>query len=81
MLLLDHPPNPRHPVPWYASTRAATYGDEGWRNFVNAAFLWDAALEWAAARRRCRFRFRIVVHDGIWDADRCAAEWERYTDG
>ena len=27
------------------------------------------------------FSFRIVVHDGAWDHDRCAAEWERYTDG
>ena len=54
VLLLDHPHNHRHPVPWYASTKAATYGDEGWSNFANAAFLWHAPLEWPAARRRCR---------------------------
>jgi len=78
VLLLHHPSNPRHPVPWYASTKAATYGDEGWSNFVNAAFLWDEALA-APAQTPLPFRFRIVVHNDRWDAERCAAEWDRYT--
>jgi hypothetical protein len=80
VLLLHHPSNPRHPVPWYASTKAATYGDEGWSNFANAAFLWHSALEWPA-HTPLSLRFRIVVHDGTWRADRCAAEWDRYTHG
>ena len=80
VLLLHHPTNLRHPVPWYASTKAATYGDEGWSNFVNAAFLWHSALEWPA-HTPLSFRFRIVVHDGTWDTARCQREWERYTDG
>ncbi len=78
VLLLDHPHNPRHPVPWYASTKSATYGHDGWSNFVNAAFLWDRALTWPAGRSLA-FRFRIVAHDGIWDKDRCAKEWARFT--
>ena len=81
VLLLDHPHNHRHPVPWYASTKAATYGDEGWSNFANAAFLWHAPLRVGGRTTPLPFRFRIVVHDGTWDADRCAAEWERYTGG
>ena len=80
VLLLDHPDNPRHPVPWYASTRAATYGDDGWSNFVNAAFLWDEALAWPA-HVPLPFRFRIVVHDGRWDVARGAAEWHRFATG
>ncbi|MDP1804349.1 MAG: PmoA family protein [Acidimicrobiales bacterium] len=80
VLLLDHPSNPRHPVPWYASTRADTYGDEGWSNFVNAAFLWHSALE-VAAGESLSFRFRVVVHDGTWNTPRCAAEWARYISG
>jgi hypothetical protein len=80
VLLLDHPANPRHPVPWYASTKAATYGDEGWSNFANAAFLWDSALEWPALTP-LRFRFRVVVHDGRFDLARGAVEWERFTGG
>jgi len=80
VLLLHHPSNERHPVPWYASTKAATYGDEGWSNFANAAFLWDSALEWPAGTP-LPFRFRIVVHDGTWDTARCLTEWERYTGG
>jgi hypothetical protein len=77
-LLLHGPDNPRHPVPWYGSTKAATYGDEGWSNFLNAAFLWDESLA-VAEGARLRFDFRVVVHDGIWDAERCASEWSRWT--
>jgi hypothetical protein len=77
VLLLHGPENPRHPVPWYGSTRSATYGDEGWSNFVNAAFLWDEPLR-VAAGNVLRLTFRVVVHDGIWSADRCAAEWDRW---
>ena len=78
VLLLHHPDNVRHPVPWYASTKAATYGDEGWSNFANAAFLWDEALAWPALEP-LPLRFRVVVHDGTWDRARCAAEWDRFT--
>lgn len=77
VLVLDHPSNPRHPVPWYGSTRAATYGDEGWSNFLNAAFLWDAPLE-VAAGDTLAFHYRVVVHDGVWSAERCGAEWEHW---
>ena len=51
VLLLHGPDNPRHPVPWYGSTKSATYGDEGWSNFVNAAFLWDEPLSGRGRRR------------------------------
>ncbi|MGI8793935.1 MAG: PmoA family protein [Acidimicrobiales bacterium] len=78
VLFLPHPENERHPTPWYGSTRAAT-SDEGWSNFVNAAFLWNDALAWPA-NTPLRFRFRVVVHDGVFDAARCAAEWTRYTE-
>ena len=77
VLVLDHPSNPRHPVPWYGSTRAATYGDDGWSNFLNAAFLWDAALA-VAGGETLPFRYRVVVHEGIWTVDRCAEAWERW---
>jgi hypothetical protein len=77
VLILDHPTNPRHPVPWYGSTRSTTYGDEGWSNFLNAAFLWDAALS-VGAGEPLAFRYRVVVHDGTWAAARCAEEWERF---
>ena len=56
--------------------KAATYGDEGWSNFLNAAFLWDEPLPWPAGEP-LPFRYRVVVHDGIWDADRVPrAEWD-----
>ncbi|HVE94964.1 MAG TPA: PmoA family protein [Acidimicrobiales bacterium] len=78
ILLLDHPDNPRHPVPWYGSSKAPTYGEEGWSNFLNAAFLWNGPLELRTGQV-LPFRFRVVVHDGIWSSDRCAAEWNRWT--
>jgi hypothetical protein len=74
---LSHPQNSRHPEPWYASTRAATYGDEGWSNFMNAAFLWDEPLA-VAAGEVLRFRYRVVVHDGTWDAAQVQAAWDSY---
>jgi hypothetical protein len=75
--MLAHPDSPRHPVPWYASTKAATYGDEGWSNFCNAAFLWDEALP-VAAGEGLRFRYRVVVHDGTWDAEQAETAWQAY---
>lgn len=72
--LLDHPANRRHPTPWYASTRADTYGDEGWSNFVNAAFLWHDGMDLTAGEE-LRVRHRVIVHDGDWSADRLDAAW------
>lgn len=69
---LDHPENPAAPVPWYASTRAATYGDEGWSNFANAAFLWDGPRTLLAGVPLA-FRYRLILHDGPLPIDRIAA--------
>jgi len=66
--LFDHPGNRRTPVPWYASTRNETYGDEGWSNFVNAAFLWDGPLHLAEGEE-LRVRHRTLIHDGTWSVD------------
>jgi hypothetical protein len=74
VLICDHPDNPRHPVPFYASTRAATYGDEGWSNFCNAAFLWAHPLTIDAGGELV-VRHRVVVHDGVWSAERCEDVW------
>lgn len=63
---------PHEPVPWYGSTRAATYGDEGWSNFLNAAFLWDGPIT-VKQGETLPFDFRIVVHDGVWSRERCQA--------
>jgi len=60
--ILGHPDNLRHPTPWYASTRADTYG-EVWANFCNAAFLWDEPWQ-CPAGEELRLRYRVVVHDG-----------------
>ena len=76
VLMFDHPDNPRSPSPWYASTKADTYG-EGWANFVNAAFLWDDPLT-IAENEDLDLRYRVIVHDGHWHTDRVDAEYARW---
>jgi hypothetical protein len=66
--MFDHPGNLRSPSPWYASTRADTYGD-GWANFVNAAFLWDEAYTLGAGEH-LDLRYRVIVHDREWSSER-----------
>ncbi len=78
VVFLDHPANVRAPSPWYASTRADTYG-EGWANFVNAAFLWEEPLELLAGNP-LQLRYRVIVHDGAWSVDRIRAEYARWLD-
>lgn len=79
MSMLDHPQNPRFPVPWYGSTRADTYG-EGWANFVNAAFLWDEAMALAAGEP-LRLRYRLLVHDGEWSQPAIEAQYQAFVGG
>ncbi len=76
--LLDHPGNRRHPCPIYASTRADTYGDEGWSNFANLAFLWNGPLS-VAAGEELRVRHRAIVHDGRWSAERLDDAWNEWS--
>jgi Methane oxygenase PmoA len=79
--VLDHPHNPAHPVPFYAASRVPGPGyGEGWANTLYPAFLWDGPLRLAAGDT-LRLRYRVVVHDGLWDAERCAAAWAEYADG
>jgi hypothetical protein len=75
--VLAAPDSPRFPTPWYASTRAATYGEDGWSNFLNAAFLWDEPLA-VPADEPLSFSYRVGVHDGTWDRDRVAAAHDEY---
>lgn len=78
--MFDHPGNPGHPIPWYASTKADTYGDEGWSNFLNAAFLWDGPIQ-VAAGDELRLRHRFIAHDGRWSLDRLHDEWQAWRSG
>ena len=80
-MILDHPDNPRFPNCWYASTRADTYGDDGWSNFVNAAVLWDDPMELAAGET-LRLRHRVITYEGHrshTELDDLYREWLRET--
>ncbi len=76
VVIFDHPGNVRAATPWYASTRADTYG-EGWANFVNAAFLWHEPLT-LAAEETLDLTYRVIVHDGHWESERIQAEYDRW---
>jgi hypothetical protein len=67
--LLDHPSNPRHPTPFYSHPPPI--------NFLNAAFLFHEPLT-LAEHTTLRLRYRVLIHDDVWEADRLAAEFERY---
>jgi hypothetical protein len=78
MALLDHPGNLRHPPPFYASSKAPDYGDEGWTNFVNPAFLWHGPHTLAPGEA-LRLRYRVVVHDGELDGASLDDTWRRWS--
>jgi hypothetical protein len=67
--MFDHPDNIRHPSPWYGST--------GLGHYFNAAFLFNEPLN-VASGETLRFRYRVLVHDGVWDADRLNAAYQTY---
>jgi hypothetical protein len=77
--MIDAPGNPTQPVPWYGSTRHETYGadDDQWSNFFNAAFLFHAPRS-LPANEPLRFRYRVVVHDGLGDHADLAARADEY---
>ncbi len=68
--IFDHPHNPRHPTPWYGTTGSGHY--------VNAAFLFHEPMH-VPRGATLRFRFRVLVHDQIWDVPRLQAAYEEYT--
>ena len=78
--VLDHPANPSHPVPFYATCRAGAGYGEGWANTVYAAFLWDGPRT-LAPDEPLRFRYRVVVHDGVWSAAIADSAWHAYAAG
>lgn len=76
LALFDHPENLRFPTPFYAST-FDQYGEGGWTNFFNAAFLWDGPLE-VAAGEPLRVRHRALVHDGEMSVTELQGQWDRW---
>jgi hypothetical protein len=67
--LFDHPENPRHPSPWYGATGAGHY--------INAAFLFHETMN-VAAGQTLRFRYRVLVHDNVWEKDRLHEAYTTY---
>lgn len=70
LAMLDHPRNPRYPTPWYAGSGAGT--------FINAALLFHQPMTLAEGEE-LRLRYRVLVHDGVWEPDRLASEHDQFT--
>jgi hypothetical protein len=68
--IFDHPDNPRHPTPWYGAT--------GPGHYFNAAFLFHEPMS-VARGQTLAFRYRVLVHDQIWDVPRLEAAYGTYT--
>lgn len=76
--VFDHPENPRHPTWWHARP----YGLLAANAFGRQAFegrgsnTGERTLD---AAQSVRFRYRIVIHEGSWDAERLDSEYTRWT--
>jgi hypothetical protein len=71
LLFLDHPRNPRHPTRWFV--RNTPYA------CASFAFAFDAELTLPPGETLA-LRYRIVVADGAWEADRADAYARRWRD-
>ena len=67
--MLDHPQNPRHPSPWYGATGGGLY--------LNPAFLFHEPMT-VESGKQLRFRYRVLVYDGIKNAAYLNRAWEDY---
>lgn len=67
--IFDHPANPRHPTPWYGATGAGHY--------FNAAFLFHEPMR-VASGEALAFRYRVLVHDELWELPRLQAAYDAY---
>ncbi|MBW3622470.1 MAG: PmoA family protein [Armatimonadetes bacterium] len=70
MAFLDHPENPRHPVPFYARTRPLD-------NFMNAALLFHEPLKLKEGEE-LRLRYRVLLHKGRLPVEALNRQWEEY---
>lgn len=64
--MFDHPTNVRHPVPWYGGT--------GPNHYFNAAMFFHEPLAWPAGKL-FELKYRVLVHDHVWDANRLNAAY------
>ena len=69
--MFDHPANPRHPVNWYGGSGANT------NNYLNAAFLFHEPMP-LPANQSLSLRYRVILHDGEWDAPRLQAAYDAW---
>ncbi len=69
--VLDHPSNIRHPTPFY--------GHPAPGSFLNAALLFHEPLQLAEGET-LTLRYRVLLHSGIWAAERAQAEHARYAE-
>ncbi|MBN2303682.1 MAG: PmoA family protein [Anaerolineae bacterium] len=70
LAIFDHPQNPRHPVPWYGNSQPGNY-------FLCASFLFEEPLSLAQGVS-LTFRYRVLVHDDIWEQAQLQRAYDAY---
>ena len=68
LLMIDHPKNPRHPSSWYVTGKPDL---PFW--YANPALLQDEPMTLAKGESFTHV-YRLMVHDGSWNAERCGRE-------
>lgn len=70
LAFFDHPDNPRYPTPWYGNCQPGMH-------FVNAALLFEEPMTLAEGAT-LTLRYRVLVHDGLWEKDQLQAFYDAY---
>jgi len=68
--IVDHPSNPRSPTPWYVIS------SPGFSWFTPALLCYEPLA--LRAGETLTLRYRVLVHDGRWDAERLRREAARF---
>ena len=77
VVIYDHPDNPRHPTWWHARE----YGLVAANPFGRRAFEGkrEQSGELVIAKgESIRMRYRVVIHDGVWDSKRIESEFTEW---
>lgn len=70
LAIFDHPDNPRYPTPWYGNNQPGYY-------FVNAAFLFEKPMQLPEGDT-LTLRYRVLVHDGVWEQGQLQDAYDAY---
>ncbi|MEE8155047.1 MAG: PmoA family protein [Phycisphaerales bacterium] len=78
VVIFDHPDNPRHPTWWHAREYGLVAANPFGRRAFQGSSQQAGDLE-IQKGESIRMRYRMVIHDGAWDAKRLEAAYTEWT--